>query len=131
LVRAGLAIITTLLLGVLIFVRQSWLSRLFVAGIGLCIVPVFFWSCFGLERWAPDYSDSSFVALSQRQSGDQPLAAKEVLATLGKPVFTGTRPTGETVWSYSYMPSSGFGWHKRIICLREDRVTRVYSLNEP
>jgi hypothetical protein len=131
LVRGGLAIITTLLLGVLIFFRQSWISRMLLAVTALLVLPVFLWSCLGLERWAEGYTDSSFAVLSQQHSDGQPLTAQEVLTALGHPVFTGRRPTGETVWSYSYMPSSGFGWHKRIFWLRDDAITRVYSLNEP
>src|SRR5712671_1887157 len=117
LLRGGLAIIATLLLGASMFFHQSWRSRLLIAVTALFIVPVFLWSCFGLECWAAGYSDSSFAALSQRHSDGQSLTAQQVLAALGQPVFTGPRPDGETVWSYSYMPSSGFGWHKRILWL--------------
>jgi hypothetical protein len=131
LLRGGLAIIATLLLGVSMLFRQSWRSRLLIAVSGLFIVPVFLWSCLGLERWAAGYADPSFAALSQRYSAGQSLTAQQVLAALGQPVFTGSRPDGETVWSYSYMPSSGFGWHKRIVWLHGDTVTRVYSIDEP
>lgn len=131
LVRGGLAIFSTLLLGALVFFRQSWTSRLPTAVAALLIVPIFLWSCLGLERWAEGYSESSFAALLQRHGDGESLTAQEVLAALGEPVFTGRRPTGETLWSYSYMPSSGFGWNRRIFWLRDDSITRVYSLKEP
>jgi hypothetical protein len=129
--RAGLAGITTLLLCARIFFPQPRRSRLFVTVTALLIIPVFLWSCLGLERWAAGYNEASFVALSESHSNGQPLTAQQVLGKLGKPIFTGTRSDGETVWSYSYMPSSGYGWHKRIFWLRGDEVTRVYSMNEP
>ena len=131
LVRGGLACITTLLLGALVFFRRPLRSRLFIAVSALLIVPVFIWSCIGLERWGPDYSESSFTSLQSRYSDGQPITGHQVLAAIGHPVFTGVRETGETVWSYSYMPSSGFGWHKRIFWLRDDQVVNVYSLDEP
>lgn len=130
-VRGGLAVIATLLLGILMFFQQPWRFRLLIAVTALFIVPVFLWSCLGLERWAAGYADSSFAALLQRHDDGQSLTAQQVLAALGQPVFTGSRPAGELVWSYSYMPSSGFGWHKRVFWLRDDTVTRVYSLDEP
>lgn len=130
-VRGGLAIIATLLLGVLIFLRQSWISRILTAVTALFVLPVFLWSCLGLERWAEGYTDSSFAVLLQQHRDGQKLTANDVLTALGQPIVTGRRPTGETVWSYSYMPSSGFGWQKRIFWLRDEAITRVYSLNEP
>lgn len=130
-VRGGLAVITLLLLGTLLFFRQRWRSRLLLSVVALLIMPVFAWSCLGLERWAPRYAETDFTDLSRRYYDGQPLTGQQVLAAIGQPVFTGVRPSGETVWSYSYMPSSGFGWHKRIFWLHDDSVTRVYSLDEP
>lgn len=131
LLRGALAVIAMVLLGISVFFQHSWRSRLPIAVAALFITPIFLWSCFGLERWATDYVGSSFMALSQRHNAGQSLTAQQVLAALGQPVFTGSRPTGETVWSYSYMPSSGFGWHKRVFWLRGDTVTGICSIDEP
>ena len=131
LLRGGLACIATLLLGALVFFRRPLQSRLLSAVSALLIVPVFIWSCIGLERWAPGYVESTFTSLLSRYSDGQPITGRQVFAAIGRPVFTGLLPTGETVWSYSYMPSSGFGWHKRIFWLHDDQIVRVYSLDEP
>ena len=123
LVRGVLAVVTASLLGALVFFSRSLRSRLLIATSSLLIVPMFIWSSLGLERWAQGYSESSFTALLSRHFTGEALTSENILAEIGRPLFTGLRPTGETVWSYSYMPSSGFGWHKRIFWLQANRVT--------
>ena len=131
LVRAALATIATLALAASALFARPPLARVFLGLFTLLVVPVFFWSCLAFERWAPHFSESSFTALLQRHFAGQSLAEDDLVSELGRPLFTGLRPSGETVWSYSYMPSSGFGWHKRIFWLSDGRVTRGYSLDEP
>ena len=131
LLRGGLAIFTTLALGISVFFRSTQRAQLFVLVVALLVVPTFLWSCLGLERWAPGYSEPAFSALLHRYFDHQPTTTRDVASALGPPLFTGTRSSGETVWSYSYMPSSGFGWHKRVFWFQDGIVTYAYSMNEP
>ena len=129
--RMALAMIATLSLATSAFFTRPLLARVILGLLALLTVPVFLWSCLAFERWAPQFSESSFATLLQRHFAGQSITGQEVIAAIGPPLFVGERPTGETVWSYSYMPSSGFGWHKRIFWLHDTTVSRVYTLDEP
>ncbi len=131
LVRAGLALGSAILLGIMAGRPGSRRVRLVAALCALLTVPVFIWSCLGLQRWAPQYSEQSFQELLDRHRGGEALDTRDVVTTLGQPLFTGSHPGGTVVWSYSYMPSAGFGWDKRILWFDNDRVSYLYSLDEP
>ena len=131
LLRGALAMAAVLLMTLATFQAKSAASRLSFAGIALLVLPVFLWSCVGLERWAPGYSETAFSALLERHHSGVAISKHEVIATLGPPLASGTYETGETVWSYSYMPSGGFGWNKRIVVIRGDVVGYAYRMDEP
>lgn len=131
LLRGAFAAAAGLLLTIAAFQAKSAASKLSFAGLALLVLPAFLWSCVGMERWAPGYSDAAFGALLDRHRAGLAISKQEVIATLGPPLASGTYETGETVWTYSYMPSGGFGWNKRIVAIRGDVVAYAYRMDEP
>jgi hypothetical protein len=95
------------------------------------IAALFVLSALSLERWAPSYSEAAFFRLLDRNSAGSTITRQQVLTALGPPLVTGRRAEGEEVWCYTYMPSCGFGWHKRVFWLRQNDVARVYFMDEP
>lgn len=130
-VRAGLAVATTVLLGISAVVAPSVLARACRAVVALLPVPIFLWSCIGVERWGPRYTEAAFAGLAQRFRESEPLTEEKVIEAVGRPLFTTVDPDGSGVWSYSFMPSSGFGWHKRILHFRGDTVSAFRYWDEP
>lgn len=131
LLRGALALTTAALLLALLFVPQRWYLRpLLIVG-AVLVIWIFGWSCESLQRWAPGYSEAKFLALKSRFDSHQSLTTNDFLNALGPPIVTGHRATGELLWSYSFMPSSGFGWDKRIVYSRDGEVTEVQHFSEP
>jgi hypothetical protein len=131
LVRGALALGTTVLLIPLAFLLRDRRSRWSVAALIPLVLPVFVWSCVGIERWALGYSERAFDTVLDRYLAKRTVTVDEVVANLGPPLFTAPQRSGETVWSYSYMPSGGLGWHKRILWVQGGAVTYMYTLDEP
>jgi hypothetical protein len=97
----------------------------------ILILPIFLWSAIGRERWSPGYVPAQFSLLSERFHSGQQISESQVLTALGPPLITHSDSADLKRWSYSYMPSSGFGWHKRIITLRQDSVAEFLWIDEP
>jgi hypothetical protein len=104
-----------------------------VAACLLVISPViFYFTARGLQRFPPTYSEGAFQKLCQRFREDIPLRAEDVIAELGAPLMKRKLPDGNSQWSYSYMPSCGFGWDKKNVFVDSSgRVIEIYSFSEP
>lgn len=59
------------------------------------------------------------------------MSAESILSTLGPPLLSSVTSSGSELWSYSYMPSGGLGWDKRILKVKDGVVVSGYSLDEP
>lgn len=105
----------------------SWLLGL----AGLAAVPIFQWSCESIQRWAPNYSEPAFREVLESLRDGDVVQADAVLSSLGPPFVKGITSNGDEAWSYSYMPSGGFGWDKRILVVQQGVVVSGYSLDEP
>lgn len=130
-IRALLGTAATLSFLIMVVMPQSPLRRVIAVTAIVSIVPLFLWSAVGRERWAPGYSHSRFVLLWEQFHSSRRVLEPQVLAALGPPLMTHSDSDDVTRWSYSYMPSSGFGWAKRIIYLRRGIVVGVLWLDEP
>jgi hypothetical protein len=132
LIRGGLAILLTPLLMLDALLRRGWRAKALFGLLALLVLPLFLWSCLGLERWAPGYSEAGFINIVRQHHTQRVVVTEQdVLAAIGSPLLTGVRETGEAVWFYSYMPSGGFGWHKRVLWLQDGVVTYTYAQDEP
>ena len=92
---------------------QRWKGRVYLA---LVILPLIMAASIhaSLERKAPDYTQKAYdrivTAFEERVS----ITKDDVLEQLGLPLSQ-EKFGGREVWSYTYMTSTGFGWHKRIL----------------
>ena len=68
----------------------------------------------GLERRAPQYDRVAFENLVASYEGGTSITKDFAIEKLGVPVSQ-EKIGGREVWSYTYMPSTGIGWHKRIL----------------
>lgn len=87
----------------------------------ILVVGVFAWSALGLERFSPSYSEDVFQGIVDKFRVKKFVNARHVRKVLGEPLVSGRqdilikyRPH-EEAWLYSYMPSCGYGWQKRVI----------------
>ena len=131
LLRGALAVLATVSLLIAAFFPGPRLTRLFTLIAALLVLPIFLWSAVGRERWAPGYIPAQFSLLSERFHSGQQIPESQVLAALGPPLMTHSDSAHSERWSYSYMPSSGFGWHKRVIVLRKGFVAGFLWIDEP
>jgi len=131
-VRAALAAVASLSLLACFALASRLSTRITLVAAAFALVGVFVWSAVGIERYAPRFSEEAFQRLCVAQGQTPPLTSPEVARLLGPPLIAETLPSGALVWSYTYMPSGGFGWHKRIVRFGIDgRVTDVLRMDEP
>ena len=131
LARLILAFLTFGTLLVLQFFPRPLYQRLLFGLLALAVFPVFIWPFSSMQRWAPGYSEPAFSVLRHRWEARERLTTDEVIASVGSPLLTRQNPDGTVLWSYSYMPSGGFGWDKRFVVSRYQIVTEVGIYSEP
>ena len=99
----------------------------------LVVVPIAFllYIMTSLERYAPDFQEAAFVEIVTDYQHGAIVDQEQVLSALGKPLsqeLIGKR----VVWSYTYMPSIGFGWNKRILSFDQSGIMIGFNnVNEP
>jgi len=108
------------------------LHKVLILSCAVAVPVAFFWSCLGLERWAPGYTETAFSTLVDKFNlADEPISPQEVVAAIGPPLCESVYGRGGSTWSYSFMPSGGFGWSKRIVFIENDIVKDIWAFNEP
>lgn len=105
----------------------------------LILVPLIFeFSANGLERFGVEYNEQTFNTIVDEFQKGEPIDTTQVQARLGTPLASGVqtillqhRPH-HTAWLYTYMPSCGFGWHKRVIYFNtQQQMTDYLGMDEP
>ena len=129
--RVCLAFLVSFFLVLSLRYRKNNKFKFIVMVIAITTWLMFLFSCFGLERWSSGFSESEFDKLKDQYFAEERVTEAQVFKALGTPLCTGTNNTGDVIWSYSYMPSGGFGWNKRIFWLRGGVVTYMYEHSEP
>ncbi|HXU29037.1 MAG TPA: hypothetical protein VN851_00530, partial [Thermoanaerobaculia bacterium] len=130
--RARLVLLASGLAILWAFRAESRAARLKRLAVVPSTVLVFFFSVAGLDRFAPGYSEEKFLEILKANQNGQPLTLAEVTARLGPPLATARRPEGQVVWSYTYTPSGGFGWPKRLLTFdSRGALVDVLHLDEP
>lgn len=135
LVRGGLALAAMLALVISALPAQPVIQRLSRLFAGACVLFVFWYSAVGVQRFSDRYDEAAFMGLAHRHHRGEALTSADFREAVGEPIVieSGTRE-GKTyfVWLYSYMPSCGFGWNKRVVLLDDrGRVTSINTTDEP
>lgn len=125
LVASGLAILWALH-------RGSIATRFKRAAVVPSAFLILVWSVSSLDRFAPGYSEKKFLEVLQAHRNGQLLTLADVTARLGSPLATASRPGGRMIWSYTYTPSGGFGWDKRILIFdARGALVEAWHFDEP
>jgi len=121
----GLAIIWTFLPGS-VAVR---LARLAVAP---SVLVILVWSVTSLDRFAPGFTEEKFMDVIEAHHRGELVMTTDAIAKLGSPLMTASTSDGDTIWSYTYTPSGGFGWPKRFLTFdAQGRLVYTSSFDEP
>lgn len=114
------------------FFSRNRATRILLFLGGPLVLATFVMSATTLERSAPGYSEAAFQSLVTSHLRGDRLAQGDITAVLGEPLLVFHRQPDSTTWCYTYMPSGGFGWRKRVIEFdKREGVTAVWSLDEP
>lgn len=77
---------------------------------------VLVWSACGIQRSAPGYDERAFRAfINDAVHPCNTLTRRDALRRLGPPLVAGPLRDGTECWSYTYMPTAGLGWSKRML----------------
>ena len=96
------------------------------AFLSLAIGLVLVWSACGIDRSASSYDERAFMAfISDAVCSPGTLTRHDALQRLGRPLLAGTVWGDTECWSYTYMPTAGFGWSKRMLFF--DRSGKLVS----
>ena len=113
LVRGSLAIGIALLAALWACCRGTLRARLLRLALAPCVLWLFFWSVSSLDRTAPGFSQQRFEQIVSAHQAGRPFTIRDVRARLGAPLII--RHDGDFVtYSYTFTPSGGFGWQKRV-----------------
>lgn len=86
---------------------------------------------FGVERKAPQFNEETYQTIVVAYDDGQVITTQQALDLLGPPLSQ-EQIDGRDIWSYTYMPSTGIGWHKRILIFGRDGLMIGYNnINEP
>ena len=137
--RSGLLVLSVLALLVWIPWPFNWKVIILKLGsallLGYFLVYIYGWSATGLERFSPGYDEQTYQEIVARFSEGEKITAEQISDLLGAPLVSGEQDNtgpGIDVWLYSYMPTCGFGWEKRVLCFDENkRMEGHFSHSEP
>ena len=126
----GVILIVALVVGQ--FLSRPLSQRMLLALAALSVFVILGWSITGFQRWAPGYSESAFDAVYDRfYTAREPLTLDQVQVAICPPLVARLLPDGRLLWSYTYMPSGGYGWDKRFVYSRDGTVIEMTRHGEP
>lgn len=128
--RLGLTLAITLLAVVWAFVEGTPGMRLLRLFIAPCVLFLFTLSVGGLDRTSPGFSQEQFLQIVTDHLDGRKVTLSEV-QRLGKPLIV-ARYGDRLVYSYTFTPSGGFGWHKRALTFDpHGNLIDFLNLDEP
>jgi hypothetical protein len=105
--------------------------RLLRLAIAPSILMVLLWSVASLDRTSPGFSEAKFMEVLEAHQAGQKFSLQDVWLRLGNPLMTARRGD-HLMYSYTFTPSGGFGWHKRVLTFdAQGLLIDVLYLDEP
>gem|GEM_PF-3046772 len=130
-VRAGLAFAIALLASLWACLPGTLGARLVRLALAPCILLVFYESVARLDRATPGYSEARFMQVVDAHQAGQQFSPRDVRARLGAPLIAEWQGD-ELTYSYTFTPSGGYGWKKRILRFdKKKHLISTTSFNEP
>jgi hypothetical protein len=85
----------------------------------------------GLERRASRFDYDAFVHITTAYDRGSVITQEQAIQALGTPLSQ-ELIDGREVWSYTYMPSTGLGWHKRVLTFgKSGQMIGYVNMDEP
>jgi len=125
--RLKLALGLALLAVLWTFVKGTPGARLRRLAIAPCILVLFILSVVSLDRTAPGFSEAEFLRIVEAHLAGRAVSLRDVRRRLGQPLIV-VKDRDSLVYSYTFTPSGGFGWHKRVLAF-DSRGNLVDFLN--
>lgn len=114
------------------FHQGNAMARLARLAIIPCLFLMFSWSVSSLDRSTPGFSEDKFLEVLWAQRGGKVFTLAQVRDRLGPPLMTAEGESGKLLWSYTFTPSGGFGWRKRVLTFDSRGVLQdVVHFDEP
>ena len=129
--------LSVLILIVRSFFPQKFPHRMIKWSAALLIPFALNYSVFHMQRFSPNYSEAIFNSIADAYQKHEQITKGEVLKKLGEPLVKGKQPIikiheNQEGWLYSYMPSCGFGWNKRVLYFNEaGYLCDINRMDEP
>lgn len=117
--------------------RQTPLRRLSKLALAVTLPAMFYYTVYGIQRFAKDFCDDKFDKIVSSFHDKEHIDVRAVISALGEPLGRESHTIIEihrdqVGWLYSYMPSSGFGWNKRVLYFNEGgRLVDYNRMDEP
>lgn len=128
-IRFILLAVSVVLASIMIFQKQSIIQRVAWVSIALIIPPIFVYSASGIERYSASYREDLYQQIIQESEAGKVHTKDSVQSLLGTPL---SKDRNDSIWSYTYMPSCGWGWTKRTVKFdNQDRVIGWDKYREP
>ena len=109
--------------------RVSQSKRLLLAALPI-LLWMLMWASYH-EQQAPDYQEHLFSHIITAFEGGEVITKKQVSKALGVPLSQEVIAEREA-WSYTYMPSTGFGWRKRVLFFNQEGILVAFNnFDEP
>jgi hypothetical protein len=129
--RAGLAFAIALLASLWACLPGTLRARLVRLALAPCILLLFYESVVRLDRATPGYSEARFMQVVDAHQAGQQFSPRDVRARLGAPLIAEWQGD-ELTYSYTFTPSGGYGWKKRILRFdKKKHLISTTSFNEP
>lgn len=86
---------------------------------------------FNIERRATQFDYETFAGIIADYESGSVITQEQALELLGPPLSQ-EQVDGREVWSYTYMPSTGLGWHKRVLSFaKSGQMIGYVDMDEP
>jgi len=102
---------------ILVFMKQPVMTRVTWLGLILIIPLLFAYSARGIERYSESYDESVYQQITLESVEGKQHTKETVQSLLGTPL---SKEWDDSIWSYTYMPSCGWGWTKRTFHFDDD-----------
>ncbi len=136
-IRFVLCILAVGALGAWSIARQTPLRRLSKLALAVTLPAMFYYTVYGIQRFAKEFREDTFGKIVSSFHDKEHIDARTVMSALGEPLVKETQTIIEVHrdqvgWLYSYMPSSGFGWNKRVLYFdKGGRLVDYNRMDEP
>lgn len=91
----------------------------------------FYFLPMSLGRTASSFDERAFREIVTKADQGMVVTLGDVHQRLGDPIIRCDNGLSQESWHFTYMPSAGYGWNKKVLWFADGRVTRWANFSEP